>query len=156
MAEKVKTENDLRAVGEAAADLVADGMKVGLGTGRAAHVFVRALAERVKGGLKMVGVPTSEGTRELAQTLGIRLTTLEEAGQLDLTIDGADEIDPKLDLVKGLGGALIREKIVAASSDRFVVVAGREKRVDRLGVRTPLPVEVVPFGLALCRKQLAA
>lgn len=146
----------LRALGAAAAEYVAPGAKVGLGTGRAACAFVEALAERVRGGLRVTGVPTSEATRALAERLGIPLATLDEAGELDLTVDGADEVDPRLDLIKGLGGALVREKIVAASSRRLVVVVGEEKIVERLGVRTPLPVEVVPFGLALCRRRLAA
>jgi len=131
-------------------------MKLGLGTGRAANEFVRVLGERVRTGLAIVGVPTSEATRELAESLGIPLTTLAEAGTLDLTIDGADEVGPGLSLIKGLGGALVREKIVAASSRRFVVVVGAEKVVPRLGVKTPLPVEVVPFGLALCERRLAS
>ena len=143
-------------MGSAAAALVEPGMKVGLGTGRAASAFVEALAERVRSeGLAIVGVPTSESTRARADQLGIRLVTLAEAGILDLTIDGADEVDPCLDLVKGLGGALVREKIVAASSRRLVIVVGADKLVDRLGVRTPLPVEVVPFGRALCERRIA-
>jgi ribose 5-phosphate isomerase A len=149
-------DESLGALGKAAAGYVEDGMNVGLGTGRAAVAFVRALAERVKNGLRIVGVPTSEATRELARSLGIRLATLADVPELDLTIDGADEVDPNLDLVKGLGGALVREKIVAASSRRFVVVVGSEKLVERLGVKTPLPVEVVPFALPLAEKRLAA
>ena len=144
------------ASGGIAAGYVEDGMSVGLGTGRAAEGFVRALAGRVREGLTLLAVPTSEATRKLAESLGIPLTTLEAAGQLDLTVDGADEVDPRLDLIKGLGGALVREKIVAASSERFVILVGEEKLVERLGVRTPLPVEVVPFGLTLCRRRLAA
>jgi ribose 5-phosphate isomerase A len=149
-------DESLGALGKAAAGYVEDGMNVGLGTGRAAVAFVRALAERVKGGLRIVGVPTSEATRELAGSLGIRLATLADVPELDLTIDGADEVDPDLDLIKGLGGALVREKIVAASSRRFVVVVGAEKLVERLGVKTPLPVEVVPFAQPLAEKRLAA
>src|SRR5882757_9938431 len=140
-------DDSLRALGDAAARYVEDGMKVGLGTGRAAFAFVRALAERVKTGLRVVGVPTSEATRDLASSLGIPLATLAEAPALDLAIDGADEVDPALDLIKGLGGALVREKIVAAASRRFIVVVGAEKLVQRLGVKTPLPVEILPFGL---------
>ncbi len=149
-------DEPLRALGEAAAAYVENGMTVGLGTGRAAHAFVRALAERVKGGLEIVGVPTSEATYELATSLDVPLVTLAEAGELDLTIDGADEVDPDLSLIKGLGGALVREKIVAAASRRFIVVVGAEKLVERLGVKTPLPVEVLGFGLALCERRLAA
>jgi ribose 5-phosphate isomerase A len=149
-------EDGLRVLGETAAQYVEDGMKVGLGTGHAATAFVTALASRVGQGLTVVCVPTSEATRRLAQSLGLRLTTLAEIGELDLTIDGADEVDPRLDLIKGLGGALVREKIVAASSKRLMIVVGTEKIVERLGVRTPLPVEIVPFGLALCERRLAA
>lgn len=147
---------ELGALGEVAADYVTSGMRVGLGTGKAANAFVRALADRVRSGLDIIGVPTSEATRRLAEELGIPLTTLEQAGQLDMTVDGADEVDPELNLIKGLGGALIREKIVAASSGRLVIVIGEEKLVSRLGVNTPLPVEIVPFGLPLCMKRLAA
>jgi ribose 5-phosphate isomerase A len=150
------SEAGLRALGETAAGYVESGMRVGLGTGRAATAFVRALGARVRGGLKIVAVPTSESTRTFAESLGIPLTTLADAGILDLTIDGADEVDPRLDLIKGLGGALVREKIVAASSKRFVVVIGEAKLVPRLGVATPVPVEVVPFGRPLCERRLAA
>ena len=143
-------------LGEAAAAYVEDGMKVGLGTGRAAMSFVTALAGRVRQGLTVVCVPTSEATRRRAERLGLCLTTLAETCELDLTIDGADEVDPRLDLIKGLGGALVREKIVAASSLRLMIVVGTEKIVERLGVHSPLPVEIVPFGLALCERRLAA
>jgi ribose 5-phosphate isomerase A len=149
-------QNGLQVLGETAAAYVEDGMKVGLGTGRAAMAFVAALAARVRQGLTVVCVPTSEATRRQAQRLGLCLTTLAEIGELDLTIDGADEVDPRLDLIKGLGGALVREKIVAASSRRLMIVVGTEKIVERLGVRSPLPVEIVPFGLALCERRLAA
>lgn len=149
-------EDGLRPLGKAAAACVESGMKVGLGTGRAATAFLQALAERVRAeGLEVVGVPTSEGTRALAASLGVRLTTLAEAGPLDLTVDGADEVNPSLDLIKGLGGALVREKIVAASSRRLLIVVGAEKLVEHLGRKTPLPVEVVPFGLALCERRIA-
>ncbi|MBI2963321.1 MAG: ribose-5-phosphate isomerase RpiA [Deltaproteobacteria bacterium] len=145
------------ALGRAAAGYVENGMKVGLGTGRAAAEFVRALGARVRDErLSIVGVPTSEATRALAEKLDLPLITLAEAGVLDLTVDGADEVDPRLDLVKGLGGALVREKIVAASSRRLVIVVGAEKLVERLGVRTPVPVEVVPFGLSLCVRAVLA
>ena len=146
-----RSDGALRALGEAAAAYVEKGMNVGLGTGRAATAFVHALAARR---LSIVCVATSEATRRLAESLGLSLTTLAEAGELDLTVDGADEVDPRLDLIKGLGGALVREKIVAASSRRLVIVVGAEKIVDRLGVRTPLPVEIVPFGVALCERRL--
>jgi ribose 5-phosphate isomerase A len=134
---------------------VRDGGLVGLGTGRAATSFVRALAGRVRAGLAVRGVPTSAATASLAAELGIPLVSLEEAGELDVTVDGADEVDPRLDLIKGYGGALVREKIVAASSRRLVILVGKEKLVPVLGSRGLLPVEVVPFGEALCRRRLS-
>jgi ribose 5-phosphate isomerase A len=130
----------------AALDLVEDGMRLGLGTGSTAARFVGALGERVAGGLRVVCVPTSEATRAQAERLGIPLTTLDETPQLDLTIDGADEIDTKLRMIKGGGGALLREKIVATASDRMVAIADDSKLVPSLGL-FPLPVEVVRFGL---------
>lgn len=129
---------------------VREGMKLGLGTGSTARHFVDLLGERVRAGLKVVGVPTSEVTREQAIQCGIPLTTLDETPQLDLTIDGADEVDPALDLIKGGGGALLREKIVAAASDRMTVIADATKWVEALG-RFPLPIEVMPFGLGATR-----
>ncbi len=140
----------------AALAFVEDGQVLGLGTGRAAEAFVRALARRVKDGLSVRAVPTSERTAALAGGLGIPLATLAEVGRLDVTFDGADEVDPQLDLIKGYGGALVREKIVAASSDRLVILVGEEKLVDRLGQRGRLPVEVIPFGAALARERLRA
>ena len=125
---------------------VTDGMRLGIGTGSTADEFVRLLAARVKEGLSVVGVPTSERTAALCRDLGVPLTTLDETPQLDLTVDGADEIDPQLALIKGGGGALLREKIVAAASRRMVVIADASKLVDTLG-RFPLPVEVNRFGL---------
>lgn len=135
-------------VGEAAADEIESGMVVGLGTGSTAVWMVRRLAERLQAGdvHDVVGVPTSKRTEEEAQSLDIPLTTLEEAPALDLTIDGADEIDPQLNLVKGGGGALLREKIVAQASKRLLIVADESKRVDRLGSTFKLPVEVILFG----------
>lgn len=130
-------------------------MRLGLGTGSTAALFVTALGERVAAGLDIVGVPTSEATRRQADALGIRLATLEEEPELDLTIDGADEIDPALNLIKGAGGALLREKIVASASRRMVVIADGSKEVRTLG-RCPLPVEVVPFGLETTRRRVAA
>ncbi|WP_029582249.1 ribose-5-phosphate isomerase RpiA [Bradyrhizobium sp. URHD0069] len=126
---------------------VRDGMKLGLGTGSTAKHFVELLGERVRAGLNVVGVPTSEATRIDAIRCGIPLTTLDDIDRLDLTVDGADEIDPALNLIKGGGGALLREKIVAAASDRMIVIADDSKWVADLG-RFPLPVEVIPFGLA--------
>ena len=129
-----------------AADMVEDGMKVGLGTGSTAAWLVRCLGEMVQGeGLRFRAVPTSNRTAELACDVGIEVISLDEAKWLDLTIDGADEVDPNLNLIKGGGGALLQEKIVATASDRMVVIADSSKQVSRLGA-FPLPVEVVPFG----------
>jgi ribose 5-phosphate isomerase A len=126
---------------------VRDGMRLGLGTGSTAKHFVELLGERVKDGLSVIGVPTSEATRADAERCGVPLTTLEEIDRLDLTVDGADEIDPALTLIKGGGGALLREKIVAAASARMIVIADETKLVPQLG-RFPLPIEIVPFGFA--------
>jgi ribose 5-phosphate isomerase A len=125
---------------------VTDGMRLGIGTGTTAAEFVRLLAEKVAGGMSIIGVPTSERTAALCNELGVPLSTLEETPELDLTIDGADEVDPGLNLIKGGGGALLREKIVAAASARMIVIADESKMVDTLG-RFPLPVEVNRFGL---------
>jgi len=133
---------------------VQDGMKLGLGTGSTARHFVDLLGEKVRAGLDVVGVPTSEATRAQAEQCGVRLTTLDEIDRLDLTVDGADEIDGALNLVKGGGGALLREKIVAAASDRMIVIADETKWVDALG-HFPLPVEVIPFGLSATRRAMA-
>lgn len=140
---------------ERALELVPADSTIGLGSGRAAQAFVRALGERVQGGtLRVRGVATSEETAALARQVGIPLLTLSEASQLAVTIDGADEVDPNLDLIKGYGRALVREKIVAASSRELIILVGEEKLVGRLGSRGKLPVEVVPFGLALCERRL--
>jgi ribose 5-phosphate isomerase A len=138
-----------------AVEQVQDGMKLGLGTGSTAKHFVELLGERVQAGLKVIGVPTSEATRADAERCGVPLTTLEEVDRLDLTVDGADEIDPNLELIKGGGGALLREKIVAAASDRMIVIADESKWVQTLG-RFPLPIEVVPFGLGATRRAIEA
>jgi ribose 5-phosphate isomerase A len=137
-----------------ALEYVRDGMKLGLGTGSTAKHFVELLGERVAGGLKVIGVPTSEATRADALRCGVPLTTLDDVDRLDLTVDGADEIDPQLNLLKGGGGALLREKIVATASDRMIVIADESKWVATLG-RFPLPVEVIPFGLAATRRAIA-
>ena len=129
-------------------------MKLGLGTGSTARHFVDLLGEKVRAGMKVVGVPTSEATRAQAESCGIALTTLDDVDRLDLTVDGADEIDPALNLIKGGGGALLREKIVAAASDRMIVIADESKWVEVLG-HFPLPVEVIPFGLAATRRGIA-
>ncbi len=143
-----------RAAAERAVALVEDGMRLGLGTGSTAAHFVSLLGARVREGLQVVGVPTSEAIRRQAEGAGIPLTTLDETPELDLTIDGADEIDDRLRLIKGGGGALLREKIVAAASRRMIVIADASKRVKRLG-RFPLPIEVVPFGLGATGRAVA-
>lgn len=135
-----------RAAAARALDFVTPGMRLGLGTGSTATAFVELLGERVAAGLDIVGVPTSERTAALAQSLGIRLATLDQEPDLDLTIDGADEFDSALRLIKGGGGALLREKITATASRRMIVIADDSKEVDVLG-RFPLPVEVNRFGL---------
>lgn len=142
-------------IAERALEFVADGSVIGLGSGRAATAFVRALGQRVKAGLRVRGVPTSKATAEVAREVGVPLASLEEEPVLELTVDGADEVDPALNLIKGYGGALVREMIVAASSKRLVILVGSEKLVDGLGARGVLPVEVVPFGVALCRRRFA-
>ena len=134
---------------------VRDGALVGLGSGRAASAFVRALGARVGQGLRVRGVPTSEAAGRLAREVGVPLAGLDE-GILDLTVDGADEVDPRLDLIKGYGGALVRERIVAAASRRLVIVVGEEKLVPVLGTRGRLPVEVIPFACPLAMREMAA
>lgn len=140
---------------KAALEWVEDGMTLGLGTGRAASAFVEALGARVAEGLRVTGVPTSDATARLAGTLGIPLAHLEEVGELDITFDGADEVDDALDCIKGYGAAMVREKVVAASSKRLVILVGPEKLVTQLGARGRLPIEVLPFGEALVRRELA-
>ena len=132
-------------------DYVKPGMRLGLGTGSTARHFVDLVGAAAKDGLDIVCVPTSEATRSQAESLGIRLTTLDETPELDLTVDGADEFDPRLRLVKGGGGALLREKIVAAASASMVVITDASKQVHELG-RFPLPVEVNVFGLGATRR----
>src|SRR5579872_582482 len=143
---------------DAALDLIQNGFVVGLGTGRAALSFVAALAKRVQDGLEVRGVPTSQATAEFASSRGIPLVALNDVEAIDVAVDGADEVDPQLNLIKGLGGALLREKIVAAASRRLVIVIGpdktSEKVVPRLGTRGVVPVEVVPFGLPFCQRKI--
>ena len=138
-----------------AVEFVRPGMRLGLGTGSTAKHLVDLLGERVRGGLDIVAVPTSEATHQQAVSCGIPLTTLDETPALDLTIDGADEISPDLTLIKGGGGALLREKIVAAASARMIVIADESKCVDVLG-RFPLPVEIAPFGAGATRLAVQA
>jgi ribose 5-phosphate isomerase A len=133
---------------------VRDGALVGLGSGRTASAFVRALGARVRQGLRARGVPASEATARLAREVGVPLAGLDE-GILDLTVDGADEVDPRLDLIKGYGGALVRERIVAAASRRLMILVGGEKLVPVLGSRGRLPVEVTPFAHPLVLRELA-
>jgi len=142
---------------EQALQYIQAGMVVGLGSGSTATHMVRSLGARLRDGQlrDVIGVPTSEATATLARELGIPLATLEQQPQLDLAIDGADEVDPALNLIKGLGGALLREKIVEASAQRLVVIVDATKIVEQLGTRAPLPVEIVPFGLPLCERRLA-
>jgi ribose 5-phosphate isomerase A len=127
-------------------DYVKDGMTVGLGTGSTSEYAVKRVGELVKKGYKLKCVATSQRTADLAESLGIDLYDIDEIDHIDVTIDGADEVDPSRQLIKGLGGALLREKIVAAASMKEVIIVDASKIVDKLGVRTPLPVEVVPFG----------
>jgi len=148
------TDDPLEALAMRALGLVRDGTVVGLGTGRAATAFLHALAGRVRDGCRVKGVPTSEETERVARELGIPLVGLE--ADLDLTVDGADEVDPELNLIKGDGGALVRERIVAAASARQVILVTRDKLVEVLGSHGRLPVEVLPFALPLCRRRLEA
>src|SRR4029079_13426704 len=148
-------EAQKRQAAAVAVDWVQPGMRLGLGTGSTARHFVELLGERVRAGLKVIAVPTSETTRADAARLGVPLTTLDETPALDLTVDGADEIAPDLSLIKGGGGALLREKIVASASARMVVIADESKWVPMLG-RFPLPIEVLPFGLGATRRAIEA
>ncbi len=149
MSEPFTVEELKRRAAEYAVErFVRDGMVVGLGTGSTARYALEAIARRLRTGVwrNVRGVPTSRATAELARALGIPLTTLEECPVVDVTVDGADEVDPHMNLIKGLGGALLWEKIVAVASQREVIIVDERKRVPRLGTRSPLPVEVVPFG----------
>ena len=130
-------------------------MVIGLGTGRAAAGFVRELGERVRNGLQVRGIPTSRATESLARSLGIPLIGFEEVAAVDLAVDGADEVDPERDLIKGHGGALVRERVVAAAASRFVVLVGPEKLSHRLGDKRSVPVEAIPFAAPQVRRALA-
>ncbi len=156
MPDKISSANRAKyAAAKAALAFVKPGMRVGLGTGSTAAWFVQLLGGLVNNeGLKIVGVPTSSRTRDLAESLNIPLTTLDAAGWLDVTIDGADEFDARLNLIKGGGGALLQEKIVASASDQMVVISDASKQVDALGA-FPLPVEVVRFGWKTTQKTVA-
>jgi ribose 5-phosphate isomerase A len=146
---------DLERVARAALTRVADGMLLGLGTGRAAEAFITVLGEAVRRGMRVRGVPTSERSAELARKQNIELCSLEEVTRLDVAFDGADEVAPDLALTKGLGGALLRERVVAYEADRFVVLVTPEKLVPKLGSRTPIPIEVVPFAAPSATRHLA-
>ena len=143
----------LEALGRYALRYVKPGQTLGLGTGHAASAFIQALGAS---GISVRGVPTSKASDDLARSVGIPIVTLAEAGKIDVDIDGADAVDPRFNMIKGYGGALVREKIVAASSRRFVVLVGYEKIVKWLGERGPLPVEVIPFGLSLVTAKIKA
>ena len=145
---------DLWPIAVEAADMVKPGMVVGLGTGRAAAMFVRALAGRLREGLDIRAIPTSIKTAKLAEELSLPLTTLEAIDTIDIDVDGADEVDPDLNLIKGHGGALLRERVVASMSKRFVVLVGEEKLVPYLGAKMSVPVEVVPFAVPAARRAL--
>ena len=146
------TDDSLAALATHALGFVRAGDVVGLGSGRAAEAFVRALGARVRDGLRARGVPTSEATERLARELGIDLVGLE--AEIELTVDGADEVDGRLNLIKGHGGALVRERIVAAASRRQIILVTSDKLVETLGVRGALPVEVLPFAAPFCRRRL--
>jgi ribose 5-phosphate isomerase A len=148
LSETERSEAGKSAAGIRAAEAVKPGMKLGLGTGSTVSFFLEALGERFRGGELpgIVGVPTSVRTAGAARALGIPLVSLQEARTLDLTVDGADEVDPKLDLIKGLGGALLREKMVAQATQKLIIIIDEGKLVEQLGTRGPLPVEVVPFA----------
>lgn len=149
----MNAEAQKRAAAARAVEYVKPGMRLGLGTGSTAKHFTELVGERVRDGLDIIAVPTSEATRADAERFGIKLTTLDETPQLDLTVDGADEIGPDLTLIKGGGGALLREKIVASASARMIVIADESKWVATLG-RFPLPVEVVPFGFGATHRAI--
>jgi ribose 5-phosphate isomerase A len=146
---------DLDRVALAALARVADGMALGLGTGRAAEAFIRRLGERVRGGLRVRGVPTSLRSDALAREEGIEVLALDEAPPLDIAFDGADEVTPTLALTKGLGGALLRERVVANEARALIILVTPDKLVDRLGTRTHIPIEVVPFARPTVARHLA-
>jgi len=150
-----RNNQEKEAAARASLRFVRDGQIVGLGTGSTAAYAVRFLGERVRSGLKIRGIPTSVHTKELATSLGIPLTTLQEFQQIDVTIDGADEVDPQLNLIKGGGGALLREKIIASATRQLVIIGDSGKKVPMLG-KFPLPVEIIAFAQPLLAKRIAA
>ncbi|MEH7492773.1 ribose-5-phosphate isomerase RpiA [Neobacillus niacini] len=145
--------NEKKQVGEKAVEYVKDGMVVGLGTGSTAYYFISKLGELVQQGLSIRGVPTSMQTEQLAKELGIPLVSFNEIEKIDVAVDGADEVDSELNLIKGGGGALLREKIIAASAKTFIIIADSHKNVDTLGA-FPLPIEVVPYGFEMTIKHI--
>src|SRR5207302_6364417 len=148
-------DQEKEAAARASLRFIRDGQVVGLGTGSTAAFFIRLLGEQVRNGLRIRGIPTSVRSKELALSLGIPLTTLEECQEIAVTVDGADEVDPELRLIKGGGGALLREKVVASATRQLVIVADATKRVPVLG-KFPLPLEVIRFAQALVTKRIAA
>jgi len=148
-------DEEKQAAARASLQFVKEGQVVGLGTGSTAAHFIKLLGEQVKKGLRIRGIPTSDRSRELALSLGIPLTTLDDCQEIAVTVDGADEVDPQMRLIKGGGGALLREKIVASATKQMIVVADASKRVERLG-KFPLPVEVIKFAKGLVAKRIAA
>jgi ribose 5-phosphate isomerase A len=148
-------DQEKEAAARASLQFVKDGQVVGLGTGSTAAYFIKLLGEKVKNGLRVRGIPTSDRSRELAESLGIPLTTLDECQEIAVTVDGADEVDPQLRLIKGGGGAMLREKIVASATKQLVIVADATKQVPVLG-KFPLPVEVIRFAQALVAKRITA
>ena len=152
---RMANDQEKEAAARASLQFIKDGQVVGLGTGSTAAYFIKLLGERVKQGLRVRGIPTSVRSKELAESLGIPLTTLDECQEIAVTVDGADEVDPHLRLIKGGGGALLREKIVASATKQLVIVADASKQVPRLG-KFPLPVEVIRFAQALVAKRISA
>jgi ribose 5-phosphate isomerase A len=148
-------DQEKEAAARASLRFVKDGQVVGLGTGSTAAYFIKLLGEEVKDGLRVRGIPTSIRSRELAVSLGIPVITLDDCQEIDVTVDGADEVDPQLRLIKGGGGALLREKIVASATRQMIVVADASKQVQKLG-KFPLPVEVIRFAQALVAKRISA
>lgn len=144
----------LNIIAERALTRVASGMVLGLGTGRAAEAFITRLAERARAGLRVRGVPTSQRSDELARRLNIEIASLDDIDRIDIAFDGADEVAPDLSLTKGLGGALLRERVVASEAEQFVVLVTSEKLVAKLGTRAPIPIEVVPFAAPVVARRL--